>query len=89
MSTKVYSFINQLIICIYKYYCILYFIGYIKSLLEVKFTRNAKTDEKMKEEAAFIYFMDFLDECEGLYFSIYMSFLSYQVLCNFVLRVSF
>ena len=33
-------------------------------MLDTKFSEKG-TEARQKEEAAFIYFMDFLDECEG------------------------
>lgn len=39
-------------------------VAYFKSILEAVFSQN-DPQRKRKEEAAYIYFMDFIEECEG------------------------
>ena len=39
------------------------FTQYFRSLFEVSF--SSEVDKSRKEEAAFIYFLDFIEECEG------------------------
>ena len=41
-----------------------YFTDYFQSLFETRFSDNPQT--KVKEKAAYVYFMDFIEECEGM-----------------------
>ena len=42
------------------------FLDLIKTLLQPKFTANSDMRIKEKEDECYIYFMDFLDECQGI-----------------------
>ena len=44
--------------------CIIFNAAYFHSLFDAKFSTN-DPERKAKEEAAFVHFMDFLEECEG------------------------
>lgn len=44
---------------------IIVYIDFLKTLLKPKFTANSDTRIKEKEDECYIYFMDFLDECQG------------------------
>ena len=41
-----------------------HFTDYFQSLFETRFSDNPQV--KVKEEAAYVYFMDFIEECEGM-----------------------
>lgn len=46
-------------------YIAFHYLEYFKNLFKVEFSIDPCTKEK--EEAAYIFFMDFLQECEGVY----------------------
>ena len=45
-----------------------HFTAYIQSLSDAKFSDSPQI--KVKEEAAYVYFMDFIEKCEGMTSSI-------------------
>ena len=42
------------------------YVDYFHSLFDARFSTN-NPEKKAKEEVAFVYFMDFVEECEGMY----------------------
>ena len=40
------------------------FAAYFQSLFDARFSDNPQT--KVKEEATYVHFMDFIEECEGI-----------------------
>ena len=57
--------------------------GQLRDMLVPVFSEKG-SNKRVKEEQAFIYFIDFLDECEGTYYFIVNPCRGYNIQCCFV-----